>query len=376
MKFSVLSGAYLNAGDFLIVDRSIKLLKNVYPECEIKTYERRLSLEENLEEINKSDALIFAGGPAYMTNIYPQNIPLVDDLNKIKVKMFTMGLGWYGANVSNKYIYNDYKFNETTVKLLERLSKDGKNLSCRDWYSTRVLKANGFENSLMTGCPAWYDLNYINSAEIRDGVNIPFKKICISDPAKLQNAGNAIELVKYLMNKFKDAEIIFVFHRRDSKKVESSAKIESVYDKIKQELDKLKVKVVDISSSADAFSVYDNCDLHIGFRVHAHIYNLSHRNISILIEEDGRGAGVNQALGFNSIKAYKEKGELNSNILTKANNFLGRGKPDINDYLLQNIDDQFNMLFNSNFIQYKAAFFNMQIYFEQMKQHIESLTKI
>lgn len=372
MKFSVLSGAYVNAGDFLIVDRSIKILKNVYPDCEIKTYERRLSLEKNLDEINKSDALIFAGGPAYMMDIYPQNIPLVDDLERIKVKMFTLGLGWYGTNTTNKYIYNDYKFNNTTKKLLERLSKDNANLSCRDWYSTRILKANGFNNAIMTGCPAWYDLNYINSSEIRKDVNIPFKKICVSDPAKLQNADNAIKLVKYLIEKFKEAKITFVFHRRDSKKIESSAKTESVYDKIKEELDKLGVKTVNISSSAEGFSVYDDCDLHIGFRVHAHIYNLSHRNISILIEEDGRGAGVNQALGLNSIKSYIEKDSPNSKVLKIANNYIKKFKPDNNCYLLQNIDDQFNMLFNNDFTQYKTAFFNMQIYFEQMKKHIES----
>ena len=34
-RFSLLSGAYINAGDFLIVDRTKKLLRYVYPDCEI-----------------------------------------------------------------------------------------------------------------------------------------------------------------------------------------------------------------------------------------------------------------------------------------------------------------------------------------------------
>lgn len=34
MRFAVLSGAYKNAGDYLIVDRSIKLLSPIYPEAE------------------------------------------------------------------------------------------------------------------------------------------------------------------------------------------------------------------------------------------------------------------------------------------------------------------------------------------------------
>lgn len=35
-KFYVLSGAKKNAGDYLITNRCVELLKEVYPECEIK----------------------------------------------------------------------------------------------------------------------------------------------------------------------------------------------------------------------------------------------------------------------------------------------------------------------------------------------------
>lgn len=367
MKFSILSGAYVNAGDFLIVDRSIKLLQHIYPDCEIKIYERRLPLDKDVDEINRSDALILAGGPAYMTDIYPKVIPLVDDLDKIKVKIITMGLGWYGDNTTDQYIYQDYKFNDSTKRLLERLSRDNKNLSCRDWYSTRALKANGFSNTIMTGCPAWYDLNYMDSCEIRKEVNIPLKKICVSDPANISNAIQSIKLIRYLKEKFKDAEIIFVFHRRDSSKMQNS---EKTYDMIKNEMDKLGIKTVDISGSAKAFSVYDDCDLHIGFRVHAHIYNLSHRNISLLIEEDGRGAGANQALGLNSIKAYKEKNQFKSQLITKLNHFIKRNEK-TNEYLIQNIDDQLNAIWNNQFIQYEIAFNNMQRYYKVMTKHIK-----
>lgn len=374
MKFTVLSGAYINAGDFLIVNRSIKLLKNIYKDCEIKTFERRKPLDQYIDEINKTDALIMAGGPAYMPNVYPDIIPLVENLEDIKTKIVPIGLGWCGEYVNNNYIYNDYKFTEDTKKLLKRLSKDNENLSCRDWYTARVLKANGFKNVIMTGCPAWYDLNCINLCKIKKETNIPFKKICVSDPAKTQNAVQAIKLVKYLKEKFKDAEIIFVFHRRDAKKIESNVKSENTYDTIKRVMEAIGVKTIDISGSSEAFSVYDNCDLHIGFRVHAHIYNLSIRNISLLIEEDGRGAGVNQALGLNSIRAYRDKNQFDSKILTKFNNFVSRNKEN-NEYLINNIDDQFDILFNSKFIQYDMAFSYMNLYFEQMKKYIIQIIK-
>lgn len=63
-KFSLLSGAFVNAGDFLIVDRTRKLLEKVYPNCVITEYKRNEKLDEYLDEINKTDALIIAGGPA------------------------------------------------------------------------------------------------------------------------------------------------------------------------------------------------------------------------------------------------------------------------------------------------------------------------
>ena len=136
-------------------------------------------------------------------------------------------------------------------------------------------------------------------------------------------------------------------------------------------MDKLGVKTVDISGSAKAFSVYDDCDLHIGYRVHAHIYNLSQRNISLLIEEDGRGAGVNQALGLNSIKAYKERNQFNTQLITKFNNFIERNREN-NQYLIENIDDEFNMLFNNQFMQYEIAFSIMQRYYEVMEKYIKN----
>jgi len=82
---------------------------------------------------------------------------------------------------------------------------------------------------------------------------------------------------------------------------------EIVGAKLKVLCDKLckgGINYCDISYSHEGMEIYDTCDLHIGFRVHAHIYNLSHRHRSLLIEEDNRGAGVNDALGLPRIRAY------------------------------------------------------------------------
>ncbi len=374
MKFSILSGAYVNAGDFLIVDRTIQLLKNVYPDCEIIIYERRKNLENDLKEINKSDALILAGGPAYLPNVYPETIPLVDDLDRITTKIVAIGLGWYGKNTSNKYIYEEYKFSESTKKLFNRIIKDSGYLTCRDWYSVRALRANGINNAIMTGCPAWYNLEYIDKSEIRENISMPIKKICISDPANIKNFEQALKVVEYVKQKFTQANISFVFHRIE--------KNDEIHKNLKQKLEEIGIKIVNISNSVDGFSVYDDCDLHIGYRVHAHIYNLSNRNISILIEEDGRGAGVNQALGLTTITAYEDNATkiFDKSIFGKIYRLFERkilkiGVYKNNPYILEQLEDAFNMLIKNDFSIYKTAFFNMQMYYKIMENHIKNILK-
>lgn len=48
-------------------------------------------------------------------------------------------------------------------------------------------------------------------------------------------------------------------------------------------------------------ALYGNADLHIGYRVHAHLFCLSRRIPSILINEDSRGVGQAAALGATSL---------------------------------------------------------------------------
>jgi hypothetical protein len=55
---------------------------------------------------------------------------------------------------------------------------------------------------------------------------------------------------------------------------------------------------LDISGSAENLvSYYSEVDLHIGFRVHAHIYMCSTNRLSMLVTEDGRGKALRDVIG-------------------------------------------------------------------------------
>lgn len=364
MKIALLSGAVKNAGDFLIVDRAKKLLKSVYPDCEITEYNRLLSLQNKLEEINSHDILIFGGGPGYIEGLYPKHMPLVSNLADIKIPIFSMGMGWFGYDGEISTIYN-YQLTGPTLELFKRIENDTKFLGCRDWYSVNILRNSGIVNGVMTGCPAWYNLDFVNEMNLSKSITTGIKKICISDPAKPFNSGLAIKLVAYLKRVLPNVEIKFVFHRGMEADAFTNIQAAESAQILKEGIENLGCECVNIAFGSEGLKVYDSCDLHIGFRVHAHIYNLSRRNASILIEEDGRGAGVNNALGLDHITAYE------IGIVPNGDN-IGMGHIE-NRYFEYQIDDYINNLWTSKFIKLESAFLLMTKYYSKMIEHVKSI---
>lgn len=370
LKFAMMSGALKNAGDFLIVKRCEELVRHIYPNAELFFYDRGESLENDLEEINKLDAMIFCGGPAYLPQLYPNVFPLTSDLNRIQIPMFALGLGWFGSSSANKAVYR-YSFDNATLGLLKRIERDTKILGCRDWYSVNVLRNNGIWAGKMTGCPAWYDLNYVEQQEFSRTNPYQIKKVCISDSANISSHKEMMAIVSYMRQLFPKADIKVVFHRGIQADKFTGSQAANQLKQAVAECEALGADCMDISYGKDGFSVYDDCDLHIGFRVHAHIYNLSRRNASILVEEDGRGAGVNHALGLESIMSY----DYGVKIRTEEEHVIGTVGKVENRYLLQRLDDYINNLYQADFLQLKNAFRLMQSYYRIMEHHIQSICK-
>lgn len=347
-----MSGAIVNAGDFLIVKRSIELLRHCLKDCEIEVINRLQSCDNIIEKLNCADALVWAGGPVFQPNIYPAGIPFVADLDKISVPQFAMGLGWKGENLSDKGVYN-YNFSEKTYNFISKMGESNYKIGCRDFFTVRMLKNNGIYNCSMVGCPAWYDLKSIDKLNVNKKIE-EVEKICISDPYRYSSYYQVIELVDLLGKRFPKAKICFVYHRGNTPDVCGEEQYKEIL-KLEEKLKEKNVESVDISHSAEKLEIYDNCDLHIGWRVHAHIYNMSIRNLTILIEEDARGGGFNEIVGMQSIKAYE-------------NNLK-----DKNQYVIRAIDDGIDRLIQTDYFEIEKGFFIMKKYFKKMENHIECL---
>lgn len=354
MKICLMSGAVINAGDFLIENRAHALINHFIPGSEVTVLNRVTEdYSERVGLLNEFDAIIFGGGPIYQPGLYPQRLPFVNQevLRKgdIKTPVFFLGGGLKGSLYQSSFSNLDRLFFDT-----------GKHeyvpFGCRDILTCRFLRHQGYK-PLLTGCPAWYYLPKVNDTSLRNSNPDHIKKICVSEPGLERNVPLLFALLSHLRRVFPNAEILLVNHRETKGSIMCKEAI----------LNEKGIKIVNISGSLEGFSVYDDCDLHTGFRVHAHIYNLSHRNLTILFNEDVRGNGVNLTLGLENINM-----ESPSFIKKKlyGNYYLIRYTPrtiDINTEVGMLFDDYLDYTIAQNFNNYTDAFIRMKSYFQNME---------
>lgn len=292
-----ITGAYKNAGDHLIGLRARKLLSQFVDE-EIVNLDRKRPLDYEL--INSAQALVLTGGPALQPNIYPGIYDL--DLSRVTVPVVGLGLGWKAALGKSP---EDFSFNERSEEFLQQLK--GSLISTRDDSSRELLKLKGFENLMMTGCPAWYDLEKIESTYATPS---EIRSLVISTPAVPTK--QLLSLAKAVSKKYPSAKKVLLFQAG----FESTHSTKS--DRYTTEFKKLRFRLRltgwrSVSAESDAermMSVLSAADLHIGYRVHSHLFMLSQRKLSVLIAEDARGESQNKTLGLKNLSVESSIEEI------------------------------------------------------------------
>ncbi len=345
--YVILTGSKNNAGDFLIKYRAKQLFQKIRPDREIVDYNAWEYLDdEKLKIVNNAKALILMGGPALQKNMYPGIYKLRNDLDEIKVPIMMMGIGWKSMSGEWKDTYT-YPLNHTTLMLLNKIEGSGFMNSVRDYHTLNTLQMKGYKNVLMTGCPAYYDSEYLNKdMHIVQEINTVAFSLGVSfveskSMEKLMK-NLIIELKEYFANK----KFQVVFHHslnKDELLKHSSAneRHSMKHNQFAKWLEKNKIKYIDISGSAEnLMNYYSKVDLHIGFRVHAHIFMNSISKYSILISEDGRAKGVEKTIGGIVLDGYLNfRGSNVSKFLNKLFNSYDRYNSNtyINKELFNNI---------------------------------------
>jgi hypothetical protein len=371
--YTILTSAKKNIGDFLIRDKSLKLLRYLKPDEEFLEFNSWEPLDGYINEINNTKGVIICGGPGYLPNVYPSIYPLTQRLDNIKVPIYILGAGWYGIG-GDQVIINRYKFSTQSHKFLDKVYNDGK-LSTRDQISQVILKKNGYKNTILTGCPVMYDIEYIGK-----GISVPkeIRQVVFTTPQEPMYYKQSIEVLKLVREMFPSIDLYCSFHRGIKEDQYTSQKEVKGLQTIRANAERLGYIIVDASYDLNRIAFYSTCDLHIGYRVHAHLHFISQRKISFLLNEDGRGTGFSKLLGFGGIDMY------NINLLTRylystRNNLYMRGikklikipKPahEVTCFIKKYVENQMR----ENFKDFTNVYNVIDNHFKVIKQFVETI---
>jgi hypothetical protein len=312
MKYTVLHGAKQNCGDFLIRDAAINFLTYHadMSRDSIHTVEvvRNKISEEEIKKIESTDAAFLAGGPGYRQKFYPEVYPALYKIFEVTT-VVPLGPGWKGSNEDT------YTFTQKSINILNKIAGQSRVpfLGARDLPSVRILRNHGLPAEL-TGCPGWYHYNGFPPNPTFPA-NPDVETILVSTPPQnnLQYLSQYIFLIRMLAAEFPDATITLVFHRGQQDRAFTPVigrpwrsqtwkdNVSSVvYGIINQISQDEQFNRHDPSGSSEYAELYYNADLHVGYRVHAHIPSLSAGTPSFLLQIDGRGTGVSESLGTNA----------------------------------------------------------------------------
>ncbi|MBQ9136368.1 MAG: polysaccharide pyruvyl transferase family protein [Lachnospiraceae bacterium] len=178
-------------------------------------------------------------------------------------------------------------FKPITVSAMHKVSLDRKlkNLLCaisrtnvlvtRDLFTLKLAQKNGIRCKSCIGDIALYDIDYIGKP-----MQTPksIKTVALSMPHNPLWNPAVIKLAKRIKQKYGCQCVLTLHGITDLNNIASDIK-------------KLHLPVIDLSGSAAKLDYYQNVDMHIGFRLHAHIYCLRIRKPSVLSAEDSRAGG-------------------------------------------------------------------------------------
>jgi hypothetical protein len=292
--YVLLYGAKKNAGDFLIFERARKLVETYQNTTDFLEIPRWQKVDEYLPTINqKAKAVIICGGPGYASNFYPNVYPLTDTLSNIKVPIIPLAVGWSGVGTPDTF-----QFTQDSLSAIREIHSRIERSSVRDVLTEKILKNSGIENTVMTGCAAWYYLPLVDKPFVASAT---IRRVVVTSPAKNANLVQAVHVLRLVKKVFPDAERFLVFHRGILPDKHTTIKTGALNVQLAVQGYLNGYRVLNASYSTKGLGFYQDCDLHVGYRVHAHLSFLSYRKASILLQEDGRGLGQSLTLGTKDI---------------------------------------------------------------------------
>lgn len=307
-KILVVTRPVDNAGDWLITERLVELTRQVAEGAFGKADVEFCSATREMPVgfYNSFDAVVAGGGPIADDRLLsPSAFHLMSVLEDVEVPVSLIGIGWYGRTPKAADVYGAPLFSEQVRSKLSQITLRG-GITSRGCVTQAVMRRNGVA-SAMTGCPVWYADGFEPVRLRRPGPGGP-RRIAVSNAGITKDpelhgpvAEQTIALLELLGSRFPRSELLFTFNGGINTRYSGPCNRE-----IARWLDDHGIEYRDISGGAGGFALYEGCDMHVGYRLHTHLYCVSRGIPSILIEEDARGADANLTLGTPGPRAYDQ----------------------------------------------------------------------
>ena len=288
-----------NVGDGFILKAVMKLLEPY--RCE-HIFSSRVTLSpEDINKVNSTQMLVLAGANQLNDNF--SAIPGFNcaDLEQIKVPIIPMGIGFNGEEGKNDGMSDETK---SIMALIHRRSK---------WSSWRCPLTIDYlhrnlpemsEHFLLTGCPVMF-LG-------EPGKHIPLKErtpesVVVTTTDRGTYWQRETQTIDFVHKTFPGARKILALHQAP-REIKTRKRLKKL---LRGDLEQLHTpaalsgyarrrgfEIFQSDEPEDFLDLYRNSDLHMGSRLHAHLFCLSLRKSSFLTYVDGRMAGFSQLLKF------------------------------------------------------------------------------
>lgn len=299
----VTHGAKKNVGDYLIHARGRALLEHILPDVEIISIPRwsREALPPG------ADMLVMCGGPGVSSRMVEDTFPVVGRAAEGSVPVAGIALGWAGEPRRDP---EGFQMSARSVAALRQINDEGRPLTVRDDVTQRVLKTLGID-VVRSGCTAWYSVPHLGAPI--GGFGTP-QTVVFTTPASPKNTMEAIALMRLLKKRYPNARRVASFHRgvlpdRETDPARSAALVAQA-----TAARALGFEVLDAAYDLSKIDFYGEADLHVGYRVHAHLAFVSQHRPSLLLTEDGRGLGQSVTLNGEDSVIWAADGDVVSRV--------------------------------------------------------------
>lgn len=268
-----------NIGDYLITQSLISMIETVVgDEAHIDVIWRAAPWEEVSEVFLSADHIFFAClaiRPEMERGVYPFARKVIE--SNVSYSIHAAGTDLpvkdnvpLGGGIDGES--ND---------LLRELGAGAIVFSTRGLLTQRFCRQIGIESSEYQGdvafyAPAKYGSEFASDTAVRS--------IVISDPHRPEKYLRSLSvLIDGLKVEFPSASVVVALH--------------GINDAVRDYCLANDVKLREIYQDPEnGLSIYEDCDLHVGYRVHGHVSALKNRIPSYLMEQDGRGADYGLSL--------------------------------------------------------------------------------